>query len=79
MSYLAYAPEYIIFMNASQSVRAHDGVLRKKRMTGLKNKGAIVGIGETAVGKLPTMSSTGIQLEAIRLALKDGPAPAFGG
>jgi acetyl-CoA acetyltransferase len=40
-------------------------------MVNLKNKCAIVGIGETGVGKLPTMSSTGIQLEAIRLALKD--------
>jgi acetyl-CoA acetyltransferase len=40
-------------------------------MNSLKNKCAIVGIGETAVGKLPDMSSISIQLEAIRLALKD--------
>lgn len=32
---------------------------------------AIVGIGETAVGKLPEMTSLAIQLEATRLALKD--------
>src|SRR5574341_1628104 len=42
-----------------------------KSMTDLINRCAIVGIGETAVGKLPAMSSLGIQLEAIRLALKD--------
>jgi acetyl-CoA acetyltransferase len=50
-------------------------------MTDLKNKCAIVGIGETAVGKLPGISSIGIQLEAIRLALKDaalGPADVDG-
>jgi acetyl-CoA acetyltransferase len=40
-------------------------------MSGLKNSCAIVGIGETAVGKLPMMSSMGIQLAAVRLALKD--------
>ena len=40
-------------------------------MTELKNKCAIAGIGETTVGKLPGMTSIGIQLEAIRLALKD--------
>jgi acetyl-CoA acetyltransferase len=32
---------------------------------------AIVGIGETVVGKLPEMTSLAIQLEATRLALKD--------
>ena len=40
-------------------------------MTRLKNRCAIVGVGETALGKLPTMSSIAIQLEAIRLAVKD--------
>jgi acetyl-CoA acetyltransferase len=34
-------------------------------------KCAIAGIGETAVGKLPEMTSLAIQLEAIRLAIKD--------
>lgn len=37
-----------------------------------KGKCAVVGIGETAVGKLPEMTTLGINLEAIRLALKDG-------
>ncbi len=32
---------------------------------------AIVGIGETAVGKLPQISTLGIQLEAIRCAIQD--------
>lgn len=32
---------------------------------------AIVGVGETAVGKLPEMTTLGVQLEAIRRALKD--------
>lgn len=36
-----------------------------------KGKCAIVGIGETAVGKLPEMTTMGVQLEAIRLALRD--------
>ena len=36
-----------------------------------KGKCAIVGIGETAVGKLPEITTLGIQLEAIRLALRD--------
>jgi acetyl-CoA acetyltransferase len=50
-------------------------------MTSPKNECAIAGIGETAVGKLPAMSSLGIQLEAIRLALNDaqlGPAEVDG-
>jgi acetyl-CoA acetyltransferase len=43
----------------------------------VKGKCAIVGIGETAVGKLPEMTSLAIQLEAIRLAIKDaGLRPA---
>jgi hypothetical protein len=37
----------------------------------VEGKCAIVGIGETAVGKLPEMTSLAIQLEAIRLAIKD--------
>ena len=50
-------------------------------MSGLKNRCAIAGIGETAVGKLPMMSSMGIQLKAVRLALKDarlGPTDVDG-
>ncbi len=36
-----------------------------------KGKCAIVGVGETPVGKLPEITTLGIQLEAIRQALKD--------
>ncbi len=40
-------------------------------MTSARGKCAIVGIGETAVGKLPEMTTLGIQLDAIRRALRD--------
>lgn len=40
-------------------------------MIDLKSKCAIAGIGETAVGKLPEMTSLAIQLQAIRLAIQD--------
>jgi acetyl-CoA acetyltransferase len=40
-------------------------------MSSPKGKCAIVGIGETAVGKLPELTSLAISLEATRLALKD--------
>ncbi len=36
-----------------------------------KGKCAIAGIGETPIGKLPEMTTLGIQLEAVRRALKD--------
>lgn len=36
-----------------------------------KGKCAIVGVGETPVGKLPEITTLGIQLEAVRRALKD--------
>jgi acetyl-CoA acetyltransferase len=46
-------------------------------MIDLKSKCAIVGIGETAVGKLPEMTSMAVQLQAIQLAIKDaGLKPA---
>ena len=47
----------------------------------LKGKCAIVGIGETGVGKLPEVTTLGLQLEAIRRALKDaalGPSDIDG-
>lgn len=40
-------------------------------MMSAKGKCAVVGIGETTVGKLPEMTTLGIQLDAIRRALKD--------
>jgi len=46
-----------------------------------KAKCAIVGVGETAVGKLPDMTTLAIQLDAVRLALRDahlGPADVDG-
>jgi hypothetical protein len=36
-----------------------------------KAKRVVVGIGETAVGKLPQMTSLAIQLQAIQRAIKD--------
>jgi acetyl-CoA acetyltransferase len=46
-------------------------------MIDLKSKCAIVGIGETEVGKLPNVTSLAIQLKAIRLAIRDaGLKPA---
>lgn len=40
-------------------------------MSSAKAKCAIVGIGETAVGKLPEVTSLAIQLEALQRAIKD--------
>ena len=50
-------------------------------MVDAKEKCAIVGVGETAVGKLPDMTTLAIQLDAVRLALQDaglGPSDVDG-
>ncbi len=50
-------------------------------MIDAKAKCAIVGVGETAVGKLPDMTTMAIQLDAVRLALRDaglGPSDVDG-
>jgi 3-oxoacyl-[acyl-carrier-protein] synthase III len=47
----------------------------------VKAKCAIVGVGETAVGKLPDRTTLTIQLDAVRLALRDaglGPSDVDG-
>jgi len=46
-------------------------IASQKVMIKPRGECAVVGIGETAVGKLPETTTLGINLEAVRLALKD--------